>query len=209
MSLEIRTIRDIDGDADVLEGRQVGLQAVSTQPVELEPAPEPWILNKAGFIWGTRRVPCWNCGFPVMQTGLFVELKRHGRFSCRVIGWSVADDELCLFSPPFRDMLYTEYFIQPCYSHAMGRTYTAILCPNCGQIQGDNFVYGNYQGRGGVFANPVDTSTLIVNPLPLPSTGLTSDECNGLFGLFTLEVDPRRIQFGHPFQLPDNADPWT
>ncbi len=62
MSLEIRTIRDIDGDADVPGARQIGLQAAPTQPAELEPAPEPWILNKAGFIWGTRRVPCWNCG---------------------------------------------------------------------------------------------------------------------------------------------------
>ena len=53
--------------------------------------PELWRLHKVGLIQGSRRVACWKCGFPVIQSGLFLELEGRDGCHCRVVSWSNAD----------------------------------------------------------------------------------------------------------------------
>lgn len=89
----------------------------------------------------------------------------------------------------------------------MGCEYLAGVCPHCGAIQGDNFVYGNCQSRGGAFSDLEDRSQLAAFPLP-SFVGDRPQSLDWAFGRFTLEVEPRRIVFREPLMLPGGAWPW-
>lgn len=68
-------------------------------------------------------------------------------------------------------------------------------------------MYGNCQSRGGAFSDPAAKSRPVAFPLP----SFVDDRAQSLdwaFGMFTLEVEPRRIVFREPLMLPGNARPW-
>lgn len=166
-----------------------------------------WRLNKVALIYGERRVPCWRCGFPNVQSGLFLELGGRNEYHCRIVAWSVADS-IGLLSQAFLDTLNAGYCVRRRYSKTMGCEYLATCCPKCGCIQGDNFIYRNFKGRGGVFSNPADTSRLTAHMLP-SFTDTDPRRFDWAFDGFTLEAEPRRIWFKAPFVLPNQAWPWT
>ena len=190
MSIEIRPLYAGEPNPLESEGNNLG----------------PLRLHKVGLIQGLRRVPCWKCGFPVIQSGLFLELEGRDGYHCRVVSWS-GTDRIGLFSQPFLRTLDMDWRVRSTYSKTMGRTYLAVTCPKCGGIQGDNFIYRNYRGRGGVFSDPTDKSPLEVRPLPV----FTDDRPQGFgwaFDTFSLDVEPRRISFGRPVMIWGNAWPW-
>ena len=127
---------------------------------------ELWRLHKVGLVQGLRSVPCWKCGYLVIQSGLFLELEGRDGYHCRVVSWSDAHNAGIL-SQPFLRTLSDCWRVRPTYSKSAGYAYLGITCPKCGSLQGDNFVYDNYQGRGGVFSDPEDKSPLEVLPLPV------------------------------------------
>lgn len=51
---------------------------------------ELWRLHKVGLVQGLRSVPCWKCGYLVIQSGLFLELEGRDGYHCRVVSWSDA-----------------------------------------------------------------------------------------------------------------------
>lgn len=55
---------------------------------------ELWRLHKVGLIQGLRRVSCWKCGYPVIQSGLFLELEGRDGYHCRVVSWSDTEDQI-------------------------------------------------------------------------------------------------------------------
>lgn len=118
---------------------------------------ELWRLHKVGLVQGLRSVPCWKCGYLVIQSGLFLELEGRDGYHCRVVSWSDAHNAGIL-SQPFLRTLSDCWRVRPTYSKSAGYAYLGITCPKCGSLQGDNFVYDNYQGRGGVFSDPEDKS---------------------------------------------------
>lgn len=89
-----------------------------------------------------------------------------------------------------------------------GYAYLGITCPKCGSLQGDNFVYDNYQGRGGVFSDPEDKSPLEVLPLPV-FTDDWPQRFHWAFDSFSLDLEPWRIRFGKPVAIWGNAWPWS
>lgn len=116
-------------------------------------------------------------------------------------------DKAGLLSQAFRRLLDVNWGVRPKYSKSMGCEYLAGVCPHCGAIQGDNFVYGNCQSRGGAFSDPEDRSQLAAFPLP-SFVGDRPQSLDWAFGRFTLEVEPRRIVFREPLMLPGGAWPW-
>lgn len=110
-------------------------------------APEVWTLDKVALIRSVRPVPCWKCGYKTIQTGLFLELAGRDGYRCRIVSWSGVD-KAGLLSQAFRRLLDVNWGVRPKYSKSMGCEYLAGVCPHCGAIQGDNFVYGNCQSRG-------------------------------------------------------------
>lgn len=68
-------------------------------------------------------------------------------------------------------------------------------------------MYGNHQGRGGAFSDPAARSRPVAFPLP-SFVGDRAQSLDWAFGMFTLEVEPRRIVFREPLMLPGNAWPW-
>lgn len=110
-------------------------------------------------------------------------------------------DKAGLLSQAFRRLLDVNWGVRPKYSKSMGCEYLADVCPHCGAIQGDNFVYGNCQSRGGAFSDPEDRSQLAAFPLP-SFVGDRPQSLDWAFGRFTLEVEPRRIVFREPLMLP-------
>lgn len=169
-------------------------------------APEVWTLDKVALIRSVRPVPCWKCGYKTIQTGLFLELAGRDGYRCRIVSWSGVD-KAGLLSQAFRRLLDVNWGVRPKYSKSMGCEYLAGVCPHCGAIQGDNFVYGNCQSRGGAFSDPEDRSQLAAFPLP-SFVGDRPQSLDWAFGRFTLEVEPRRIVFREPLMLPGNAWPW-
>ena len=169
-------------------------------------APEIWTLNKVALIRSVRPVPCWKCGYKTIQTGLFLELAGRDGYRCRIVSWSGVD-KAGLLSQAFRRLLDVNWGVRPKYSKSMGCEYLAGVCPHCGAIQGDNFVYGNCQSLGGAFSDPEDRSQLAAFPLP-SFVGDRPQSLDWAFGRFTLEVEPRRIVFREPLMLPGNAWPW-
>ena len=165
-----------------------------------------WTLNKVALIRGMCQTPCWRCGAPVTQSGLFLELGGRNNYHCRIVAWSILDD-IGLLSQPFKYVLSSYWVVRNRYSKTMHCEYLAVVCPNCGEIQGNNFVYGNYKGRGGVFSNPADKTPLIAFPLP-SFTDNQPQRFDWAFGTFTLEADPRRISFRGEPVIPGNAWPW-
>ena len=97
---------------------------------------ELWRLHKVGLIQGLRRVSCWKCGYPVIQSGLFLELEGRDGYHCRVVSWSDTDAS-GLLSRPFRRTLSDCWHVRPAYSKSAGYTYLAITCPKCGGLQGE------------------------------------------------------------------------
>lgn len=152
-------------------------------------------------------MPCWKCGFYNIQSGLFLELGGWNEYRCRIVAWSVADD-IGLLSQAFLDMLNAGYCVRRRYSKTMGREYLGACCPRCNSLQGDNFIYRNYQGRGGVFSNPADSSRLTAHMLP-SFTDAEPRRFDWAFDSLTLETEPRRIWFEAPLVLPGHAWPWT
>lgn len=128
-------------------------------------APEVWTLNKVALIRSVRPVPCWKCGYKTIQTGLFLELAGRDGYRCRIVSWSGVD-KAGLLSQAFRRLLDVNWGVRPKYSKSMGCEYLAGVCPHCGAIQGDNFVYGNCQSRGGAFSDPAARSRPVAFPLP-------------------------------------------
>ena len=168
---------------------------------------ELWRLHKVGLVQGLRSVPCWKCGYLVIQSGLFLELEGRDGYHCRVVSWSDTDAS-GLLSRPFRRTLSDCWHVRPAYSKSAGYTYLAITCPKCGGLQGDNFVYRNHQGRGGVFSNPIDKSPLEVLPLPM-FTDDWPQRFHWAFDSYSLDLEPRRIRFGKPVAVWNNAWPWN
>ena len=167
---------------------------------------ELWRLHKVGLIQGLCRVPCWRCNHPVIHSGLFLELEGRDGYHCRVVSWSDVHDA-GLLSQPFLRTLNDCWRVRPTYSKTADSTYLGITCPKCGSLQGDNFVYKNYQNRGGVLSNPNDKSPLEVMPLPM----FTDDQPQRFywaFDRFSLDLEPQRIRFGQPVAIWGNAWPW-
>ena len=148
-------------------------------------APEVWTLNKVALIRSVRPVPCWKCGYKTIQTGLFLELAGRDGYRCRIVSWSGVD-KAGLLSQAFRRLLDVNWGVRPKYSKSMGCEYLAGVCPHCGAIQGDNFVYGNCQSRGGAFSDPEDRSQLAAFPLP-SFVGDRPQSLDWAFGRFTTE----------------------
>ena len=170
-------------------------------------APEVWTLNKVALIRSVRPVPCWKCGYLVIQSGLFLELEGRDGYHCRVVSWSDAHNAGIL-SQPFLRTLSDCWRVRPTYSKSAGYAYLGITCPKCGSLQGDNFVYDNYQGRGGVFSDPEDKSPLEVLPLPV-FTDDWPQRFHWAFDSFSLDLEPWRIRFGKPVAIWGNAWPWN
>lgn len=168
---------------------------------------ELWRLHKVGLVQGLRSVPCWKCGYLVIQSGLFLELEGRDGYHCRVVSWSDAHNAGIL-SQPFLRTLSDCWRVRPTYSKSAGYAYLGITCPKCGSLQGDNFVYDNYQGRGGVFSDPEDKSPLEVLPLPV-FTDDWPQRFHWAFDSFSLDLEPWRIRFGKPVAIWGNAWPWN
>lgn len=168
---------------------------------------ELWRLRKVGLVQGLRSVPCWKCGYLVIQSGLFLELEGRDGYHCRVVSWSDAHNAGIL-SQPFLRTLSDCWRVRPTYSKSTGYAYLGITCPKCGSLQGDNFVYDNYQGRGGVFSDPEDKSPLEVLPLPV-FTDDWPQRFHWAFDSFSLDLEPWRIRFGKPVAIWGNAWPWS
>lgn len=150
---------------------------------------------------------CWKCGYLVIQSGLFLELEGRDGYHCRVVSWSDAHNAGIL-SQPFLRTLSDCWRVRPTYSKSAGYAYLGITCPKCGSLQGDNFVYDNYQGRGGVFSDPEDKSPLEVLPLPV-FTDDWPQRFHWAFDSFSLDLEPWRIRFGKPVAIWGNAWPWN
>lgn len=162
---------------------------------------------QSGLVQGLRSVPCWKCGYLVIQSGLFLELEGRDGYHCRVVSWSDAHNAGIL-SQPFLRTLSDCWRVRPTYSKSAGYAYLGITCPKCGSLQGDNFVYDNYQGRGGVFSDPEDKSPLEVLPLPV-FTDDWPQRFHWAFDSFSLDLEPWRIRFGKPVAIWGNAWPWS
>jgi len=91
-------------------------------------------------------------------------------------------------SRPFLRTFGMDRRVRPTYSKTMGRTYPALVCPKCGGVQEDNFIYRNYRNRGGVFSNPADRSPLGVPPLPVCADDRPR-ECRWVFDGSSLGVE--------------------
>ena len=139
--------------------------------------------------------------------GLFLELEGRDGYHCRVVSWSDAHNAGIL-SQPFLRTLSDCWRVRPTYSKSAGYAYLGITCPKCGSLQGDNFVYDNYQGRGGVFSDPEDKSPLEVLPLPV-FTDDWPQRFHWAFDSFSLDLEPWRIRFGKPVAIWGNAWPWS
>lgn len=113
-----------------------------------------------------------------------------------------------ILSQPFLRTLSDCWRVRPTYSKSAGYAYLGITCPKCGSLQGDNFVYDNYQGRGGVFSDPEDKSPLEVLPLPV-FTDDWPQRFHWAFDSFSLDLEPWRIRFGKPVAIWGNAWPWS
>ena len=65
---------------------------------------ELWRLHKVGLVQGLRSVPCWKCGYLVIQSGLFLELEGRDGYHCRVVSWSDAHNAGILSQPFLRTL---------------------------------------------------------------------------------------------------------
>ena len=158
-------------------------------PPSSPPSP-PWRLQRLGILVTDGR-NCWKCGSPAQDTGLCVVITD----ASGLTSWWVGEYGFfeAMFSDDFTKTLATEFGVKRKYSKAMGCEYMANTCLKCGVIFGDNFVFNDFQGRGGGFCN----EQYMTNPCTLYELTAPWDSQPRQYDFFRpgfyQRVDPTRI----------------
>ncbi|MDR1295475.1 MAG: hypothetical protein LBK59_11100 [Bifidobacteriaceae bacterium] len=113
------------------------------------PSP-PWRLRHVGILVTDAR-DCWKCHAPVRDTGVCVVVTdTAGLTSWWVGAYSPFE---AMFSESFTQTLAAKFGVRRMYSKSMGSEYMANTCMKCGALFGDNFIFNDFNGRGGGFSN--------------------------------------------------------
>jgi len=154
------------------------------------PPTPPWQLQHLGILVTAGR-ECWKCHAPTQDTGVCVVVTdATGLTSWWVASYSPFE---ALFSDSFKKVLAKKFGVRRVYSKAMGVSYMANTCLKCGATSGDNFVFNDYNGRGGGFSNKQFMATpCILHELTVPWDS-QARYSNFLIPGFYQQVDPSRI----------------
>lgn len=79
---------------------------------------ELWRLHKVGLVQGLRSVPCWKCGYLVIQSGLFLELE--DGTDTIAASYPGATPTTPVYSQPFLRTLSDCWRVRPTYSSRRG-----------------------------------------------------------------------------------------
>lgn len=167
-------------------------------------------LESIGFVAGEYR-PCWKCKQPIREFAIGVHvLPEQNHYEDLWVLLPVAHfDRAGLLTPQFKAFLKRWYCIDYRNSKAMNQRYLALTCNRCGVLQGDNFIFNDFNGQGGNFIHPQYPSQS-VHWLDLPAiTDQGYREYHFLFPQLSVTIPAERISKEGRLILPPGMSAWT
>ncbi|ERH29629.1 hypothetical protein QP096_05115 [Alloscardovia omnicolens] len=174
------------------------------------PNPVLYRIDSVGFVAGEYR-PCWKCQQTIREFAIGVHLIPSEDYQYDI--WSLIPvahfDQAGFFTTEFKAFLKQWYCIDYRFSKTMNQRYLALTCNRCGALQGDNFIFNDFNGQGGNFVRP-DFPLQPVHWLDLPP--LSDNNYHPYVFLFTdlsVVIPVQRVIREGALSIPPHVRVWT